>query len=152
MWLIRIVSGLFAGFQNELRPLSKCRQPAKKPATLKFEPSTGVKWVKWGSDSLKLPTVPQWLPGRLLLHPTCELKNLVRTLMSWIGILTCTLRLSPYHNSFYWRLFSWYDTTLKKKKSHSIEYNRLPSLTNFFSPKHSEQNAVLPSYPTKTSV
>ena len=39
------------------RVLIKCRQPAKKPATWRFEPSTF--WgnrVKLGSESLKLPT------------------------------------------------------------------------------------------------
>ena len=40
-----------------LRVLIKCRQPAKKPATWRFEPSTF--WgnrVKLESESLKLPT------------------------------------------------------------------------------------------------
>ena len=40
-----------------IRVLIKCRQPAKKPATWRFEPSTF--WgnrVKLESESLKLPT------------------------------------------------------------------------------------------------
>ena len=52
MWLIRIVSGLFAGFQNELRLLSKCRQPAKK--TSYFE----VWALYWG----KMGKMREWKP------------------------------------------------------------------------------------------
>ena len=43
--------------QSIHRVLIKCRQPAKKPATWRFEPSTF--WgnrVKLESESLKLPT------------------------------------------------------------------------------------------------
>ena len=40
------------------RVLIKCLHQAKEPATLRSEPSAlaGVKWVKWRSESLKLPT------------------------------------------------------------------------------------------------
>ena len=40
-----------------IRVLIKCRQPAKKPATWRLEPSTfGGNRVKLESESLKLPT------------------------------------------------------------------------------------------------
>ena len=39
------------------RVLIKCLQRANEPATLRCEPfALGVKWVKWRSESLKLPT------------------------------------------------------------------------------------------------
>ena len=47
----------FHYYKHEFRVLIKCRQPAKKPATWRFEPSTfGGNRVKLESESLKLPT------------------------------------------------------------------------------------------------
>ena len=49
----------------------------KKPATLRSELSIVVaKWVKWGSESLKLPTILLITISHLLLHPSCLLLRL----------------------------------------------------------------------------
>ena len=45
----------------KVRVLIKCRQPAKKPDTWRFEPSTfGGNMVSRGSENLKLPKKHNW--------------------------------------------------------------------------------------------
>ena len=49
------------GPSTRSRVLIKCRQPAKKPDTWRFEPSTfGGNMVSRGSENLKLPKKHNW--------------------------------------------------------------------------------------------